>query len=1116
MIDSNACASNDSASFESNRIAGRSLLLLFLLLLPFLAPGQVTETGWFDGFENYVSGAFPSPDWTFSGNSNIQVDSSVRASGNQSVRLYGDVGGCWSALLHRRINLSVPFTLEFQTRNGTEPLSGCHPLRSWMGLHTGPSWTNPSRKLISFDGDGKIRGSFGASNGFVGSVLGDYAVGQWIRVKLTYERPAAGTVRLNYWINDQFKLSETLAAFGHESQLAYLSPTAVEGTAWFDDIRITPGATVTCTYSLSSTSQSSVSTGGTGTVSVLAPGGCNWQAVSNASWITLTSAASGSGSGTVSYAVAANPGTAARSGSLTIAGQTFTVGQGGSGSGEIVTTYDLAAGWSDVINPNGVWSYNRAPAVAITNRVADWDTSNNLFGSPQAAWAAAPYPAAGHVPMWFKRVSDSTTLDFPVGRVGMHGSETSNAGVTWTSPLDGAVDISGGVWQAAKTGAHAGRSMNWRVLKNGLALTGGSVSSSDSFTSASPFVLQNGSGGAAALTHLNVSRGDVITLELFKASSFTSFVGVNLTITARSPATCSYLLSSTSQSFVAVGGSGTVNVTAAAGCNWLAQSNVSWITLASATSGSGNGTVSYAVAANPATAARTGTLTVAVQTLTVTQAAAQPGVETTSLFVPIVLSAAGLNNSFFTSELVLCNRGSSNATLEFTYAAAFGGGSGTAIDILPAGQQRIFADALAYLHSIRIPIPASGNRGGTLAIRFSGLSSPSDVSATVRTTSAVPGGRAGLAYSGIPVSGALTGPAYLCGLRQNTIDRSNVAVQNAGTAADGDIVLRLTVFSGRPEAPFSWVLPEERLAPGDFRQISEILISNGLSLNGGYIRVERVSGTAPYYAYAVINDQANSDGSFVAPIPENALAGRAGLTLPVIVETSSFSSELVLTNWSTTRKTLLFSFVADSIQAAGNSANFVMNLEPGQQSIIPKFVQFLRDQGVVGIGPRGPAYVGPLFATVQGGNADGVFLGARTAAPGGNGQYGLFYPAVPYGMSTTTSAWLYGLQQNAENRTNLALVNTGEIDGAPGVFSLDIFDGNTGLKLTTVEGITLKARGWMQIGSILAQYASTTTHAYVRITKTLGSNPFITYSVINDGAQPEQRTGDGAYIASSP
>jgi ABC-type molybdate transport system ATPase subunit len=58
-------------------------------------------------------------------------------------------------------------------------------------------------------------------------------------------------------------------------------------------------------------------------VSVTAPDGCAWTAVSNVSWITILSGASGSGNGTVSYSVAST--TRARSGTMTIAGQTLTV-----------------------------------------------------------------------------------------------------------------------------------------------------------------------------------------------------------------------------------------------------------------------------------------------------------------------------------------------------------------------------------------------------------------------------------------------------------------------------------------------------------------------------------------------------------------------------------------------------------------------------------------------------------------------------------------------------------------------------------------------------------------------------------------------------------------------
>ena len=134
----------------------------------------------------------------------------------------------------------------------------------------------------------------------------------------------------------------------------------------------------------------------------------------------------------------------------------------------------------------------------------------------------------------------------------------------------------------------------------------------------------------------------------------------------------------------------------------------------------------------------------------------------------------------------------------------------------------------------------------------------------------------------------------------------------------------------------------------------------------------------------------------------------------------------------------------------------------------------------------------------------------------GGGRYGLFYAGVPYGTASSTSAWLYGLQQNPETRSNLAFVNTGETDGNPDSFTIDLFDGDTGSKVNTVEGISLDARGWKQIGGILAQYAPGTTQGFAKITRKSGANPFITYGVINDGGQPGQRTGDGAFVSSLP
>ena len=87
--------------------------------------------------------------------------------------------------------------------------------------------------------------------------------------------------------------------------------------------------TMACTYFISATNQSFGPGGGTGSVSVAAPGGCNWTATSNASWITINSGSIGNGDGTVLYVVDFNPSTDGRTGTMTIAGQTFTVTQDG-------------------------------------------------------------------------------------------------------------------------------------------------------------------------------------------------------------------------------------------------------------------------------------------------------------------------------------------------------------------------------------------------------------------------------------------------------------------------------------------------------------------------------------------------------------------------------------------------------------------------------------------------------------------------------------------------------------------------------------------------------------------------------------------------------------------
>jgi len=84
-----------------------------------------------------------------------------------------------------------------------------------------------------------------------------------------------------------------------------------------------------CTYWVSPLFQSTDSDAHTLTASVLTEDGCSWTVTDNSSWITIASGTTGSGTGTVTYAVTTNTGSSARSGTLTVGGVVLRVTQEG-------------------------------------------------------------------------------------------------------------------------------------------------------------------------------------------------------------------------------------------------------------------------------------------------------------------------------------------------------------------------------------------------------------------------------------------------------------------------------------------------------------------------------------------------------------------------------------------------------------------------------------------------------------------------------------------------------------------------------------------------------------------------------------------------------------------
>ena len=83
---------------------------------------------------------------------------------------------------------------------------------------------------------------------------------------------------------------------------------------------------LTCDYSLSIGGQSFTSAGGFGTINIATGAGCPWTIGTPPPGVTITSAGSGTGPGTVTFQVAANSG-GDLSNSFTIAEETFTIDQ---------------------------------------------------------------------------------------------------------------------------------------------------------------------------------------------------------------------------------------------------------------------------------------------------------------------------------------------------------------------------------------------------------------------------------------------------------------------------------------------------------------------------------------------------------------------------------------------------------------------------------------------------------------------------------------------------------------------------------------------------------------------------------------------------------------------
>jgi Kelch motif protein len=477
--------------------------------------------------------------------------------------------------------------------------------------------------------------------------------------------------------------------------------------------------------------------------------------------------------------------------------------------------------------------------------------------------------------------------------------------------------------------------------------------------------------------------------------------------------------------------------------------------------------------------------------------------------VPIVLDVT-TGMAHFTTEMTLTNAGTAPLNLSLSYTASLGDqlGSGTATDSLAGGEQKVIPDVLSYLRDKGLALPGSTSapqQGGVLTVTFTGATSEAAIGVLARTTAITeppqPDGAAGLAYAGLPSWNVSTRTVTVYGLRATSQDRSNLAIYNPSS---DPVTVKVVAFSGAGDDASSVVSAAETLPGLGWHQFNDVLAG----IAQGWVTVERTSDTGAFGAYGVVNDNVTNDGSFV--LPAVGLANR--LTVPSLVESTGFTSELILSNRGGSTASFRLNYRESSAPELGAGGTFIVALGPHEQRIIPEAIDFLRQQGIA-IGPRGMAsYAGSLQVTVEGVNSADIFAGARTLAPSpAGGRFGVFTPAVFAGQEAFARASLFGLRSDANQRTNVSLLNAGAVSSGTITLEVQFFDGDQRGRATgAVTSVTLGPGQWTQLLNPLAERGA--QNGWATIVRKAGSSPWVGYAVINDGGAPGQRTGDGAFF----
>lgn len=694
-----------------------------------------------------------------------------------------------------------------------------------------------------------------------------------------------------------------------------------------------------CNYSISPTSQNFTATGGAGAISVTTTAGCAWTASTNDSFITITTP-SGSGPGNANFSVAPNSTTATRTGTILVAGQSFTVTQTGQSC-----------------------NYSISP------------TSQSLSAS-----------------------AGSGSINVTTGN-----------GCGWT----------------------ANSNANW------LSITNGATGSGNGTVSFSAQANTSASGRQGTLT----VAGQTFTVNQ---------AGQN----------CNYSISPQSQTFSASGGLGTVNVTTDSACNWTATSNVSWLTVNSGATGTGNGAVGFGVQPHSATTQRQGTITIAGQTFTVTQ-----------------------NGTVTTARAVRVGQASGSP----------GGQVNVPIELVSQGDEIALGFSLIYDTTIlSSPLASAGSDAA---------------GATVNTnTNQTGSGRVGIVLS-LP-----SGQKFIAGTRQAVIVRFNIAAGVTATTTNiafGDQPVAREVSDANALAlPATYVAGAITLTQGFEADVTPRPDGNGSVTVTDWVQVGR-------FVAGVEAPQSGSEFQRADCAPRDTL-GNGALTTTDWVQAGRYAAgiDAIVPAGGPTASAGLGAGTDSSAQAAPDQAARTVriasaNLERGQNGQVFVEMDALGGENALGFSLSFDPALLRFVSAALGKDAAGATLNVNTAQTS-NGRIGLLL-ALPSGQSFTTGArQLIALSFTAvaSSNSDTATVGFGDL---PVVRELSDVNARA-LTATYTSGLVKIVRS---VASVSAASFAGTELAPETITAAFGSNLATTIQVANVVPLPTQLAGTTVNVKDS-